>query len=172
MILCPSGPASTTNPVRASSQILANLAYSVFLDKDYYHDFTYYLNLKRFQNIDGDGAFNPLVVDDFDPTKADINYVFTDWAYNRLNTGPLYLYLVGFGAQDVYQITSGHILEASSLMYYLNSFQANVDRDVICLLEFTSSGSFCDDLITLSTTPYSRTIITCTILIFQTFLLN
>ena len=172
LILCPSGPASATYPLWSSSQALANLAYSTFfVDQNYPHYFTYYLNPNPYQDIDGDNIPDPLAVDDFDPSVVDINYSLTDWACNRLNTGPLYLYLTGRGTLDAYQIAPGQILKASdpidpnnphTLKYSLDTFQQGTGRDTICLLEFASSGSFCDNLIDPDTPPYSRTIITCT----------
>lgn len=169
LILCAGGPSSSANSLWHSSQALANLAYTTFLDQNYPGYFMYYINPDPHQDINGDGIFDSLIVDDIDLTEADLNNAITNLASGRINTGPLHLYLTGLGKQDIYQISPGEILKASdpnnpnhTLNAYLDEFQADSRRDIICLLEFSSSGSFCDHLIDPDTTPYSRTIIACT----------
>ncbi|MGA1870364.1 MAG: hypothetical protein ACMUJM_17630 [bacterium] len=171
LVLCTGMPATMPDSLGPPIQALSNKIYSTFSDKNYPCYFMYYLIPGFYQDIDEDNLPNPLVVDDFAPTLADVHYALTDWAYNRLNMGPLYLSLIGPGGKDTFQIMPGHILKASdpldpnridTLKYSLDSFQERTGRDLICLVESGSSGSFCDDLIDSTTPLYTRTIITST----------
>ncbi|MGA1865187.1 MAG: LVIVD repeat-containing protein, partial [bacterium] len=172
IILCTGGPFSSVNPLWPPSQALSNKIFSVFKDASYPNYFVYYFNPNPFQDLDGDRFLDPFIVDDFDPMQGDLKFSLTNWAGTRLNTGPLYLYLTGLGTEDAFMISPGEIVKASdpydpnnmnTLKQFLDTFQkANPGRDVICLLEFASSGSLCDDLIDSNTIPYSRTVITCT----------
>ncbi|MEW5804506.1 MAG: hypothetical protein AB1847_20630 [bacterium] len=207
LILVPSGPASVANSLWPATQGLANLAYSAFLNQGIPRSSLYYFNPDPYQDLDGDGFPDPLVVNDSAPSPADLKYALTDWAVSRLSSGPLYLYLPGQGAGGAYQIMPGDMIRADetigydddndddetmlagdsirtdevimagdtirtiglndttdigSLKTWLDSFQQKTGRDVICLMEFSSSGSFSACLMDANTAPYSRNIISCT----------
>ncbi len=169
LILCPSGPASVVNPLWPPTQALSNLAYTTFLDQNYPLHSIYYLNPNPnpYPDIDQVVSLDSPVVNTFDSSLDEFHYALTQWAPSSLNTGPLYLYLVGQGASDAFQIFPGEILLAEDpnnpdLKDGLDIYQEETGRDLICIMDFSSSGSFCDNLIDPNTKPYSRSIITST----------
>ncbi|MEW5801635.1 MAG: C13 family peptidase [bacterium] len=140
----------------------ANQVLNTFFNHGYEFYDTWYLNPISSQDIDNDGVFDQLAVDDFKPTRDGLKLAVTDWGINEsINTGPLFISLIGQGAQDLFQIMPNEVLSARELKSFIDIFQVTT-RPVIVLLEFTSSGSFCNDLIDADIPPYTRTIITCT----------
>ncbi|MEW6379900.1 MAG: hypothetical protein AB1611_09880 [bacterium] len=176
LIVLPSGPASAANPLWLPGQTLANLACSTFLDQGFPRYSLYYLSPDPYPDLDQNGFPDPLLVRDSDPSAADLDHALTDWAVNRLDSGPLYLYFPGQGTGETYRIlgdetirsgNSGNLPDqeqddTGSLKDWLDSFQKETGRDVICLLEFASSGSFAARLMDSNTAPCTRTIISCT----------
>ncbi|MCL6583145.1 MAG: hypothetical protein K6U11_05840 [bacterium] len=175
LIILPTGPALASNSLWPPCQALANLAYSTFLDQNFNHYDLFYLSPDPYQDIDHDGFPNPLVVRKAAPSASALEQAFSDWAITRLNTGPLYLYLPGQGSGQVYQILPGETVKSNdpeallrqednsgSLKAWLDNFQQQTGREVICLMEFSSSGSFAARLMDANTASFSRTIITCT----------
>ncbi|MGA1840282.1 MAG: MopE-related protein [bacterium] len=158
LILFSGGPAyATTNPFWPPSQALANLVYSSFIDQGYPQYSIYYVNPNPNQDINKDGTLDPMVVDDFTPTVDDIKYAITDWALNQLNTGPLYIYLIGQGAEDQFQIMPGQMITAGELRDCIDNFRngytddqgvyhPGTDREVLVILESIASDTFIDDL--------------------------
>jgi hypothetical protein len=141
-----------------SIHYLADLVYKrfthrLFLDQDIYY-YTHY----TWHDIDGDG-YDDNVVDDHTPTVLEFAQSITEWAVNQDTDGPLYIYLIDHGGNDIFYLSPEQILEASDLKTYLDIFQNQTGRQVIVVIESGKSGTFVDDIVSLGE---NRIIVTCT----------
>jgi len=146
LILAAGGSRDNKNTYWSGTQTIGNQIFSTFRTQSYEVYDIYYLNSAYLQDIDNDGFPNQLVVDDPVPSVNGLEYAITDWAVNdSFNTGPLYISLVGHGAEDRFQIMPNEVITASELKSYINTFKAT-KRPVVVFLESADSGSFIDDL--------------------------
>ena len=152
-----------------ATQTVSNHIFNTFINQAYEVYDIYCLNPVGIQDTDNDGIPNQLVVDDPTPTKEGetegLKYAVTDWALEEnLNTGPLYICLIGHGAKDRFQVMPNEVLRASELKDYIDAFHdgnsdvpddpdQSIPRPVVVLLEFGASGSFMDDLVSDSNDP-------------------
>ena len=100
---------------------------TTFINSGYEIYDIWYQNPVFFQDILY-GAHDQLVVDDAMPTSEKLklgimswesteeNYNYEAWENSlRANTGPLYIYLIGHGAEDCFQIMPNEVITAKEL---------------------------------------------------------
>lgn len=112
IILTAGGGADSENTIWPATHALANYVFKTFINAGYkFHDIWY-------QN-----PINQFIVDDSTPTKAGFQESITDWAAKKPNTGPLYIYLIGHGAENRFQITHGQVITACEQKSVLMCFR-------------------------------------------------
>jgi len=147
LILVSGGSNGYEDPYWPVTQPLGNLIFNAFHKSGYEASDIFYFNPVIFQDIDEDGFPNQLVVDDPAPTRKGLQYAITEWAGKEsFNTGPLYISLIGHGAEDLFQIMPNEVITARELENYIHTFAAANSRPVVVFLEAAASGSFIDDL--------------------------
>jgi hypothetical protein len=132
------------------TQILANHVFNTFRNSGYELYDIYYFNPEPLQDTDNDGIFNQLIVDNFTPTSHELQDIIRQFPEDHLyNPGPLYIYLIGHGAEDRFQImpNPNEVITAKELRDCIDEFQANTNRQVVVIIESAASGTFIDNLI-------------------------
>jgi hypothetical protein len=147
LILVAGGAADSENPIWPATQTLANYVFKIFIASGYQIYDIWYQNPVYSQDIDNNGFYDQFIVDDSTPTKAEFQKSITDWAAKAPNTGPLYIYLIGHGAEDRFQIMPGQVITAAELKDCIDKFQKSTDRQVVVIVESAASGTFIDNLI-------------------------
>ncbi|MGA1863610.1 MAG: C13 family peptidase [bacterium] len=147
LILVAGGAAGAENTLWPATEAQANYVFNKFMNAGYEIYDIWYQNPVFFQDTDGDGAMNQLVVDDNTPTKEEFQVDAIDWAIEAANTGPLCICLIGHGAEDRFQIMPGQVITANELRHCIERFQDDTNRQVVVIIESAASGTFINDLI-------------------------
>ncbi|MGA1863985.1 MAG: C13 family peptidase [bacterium] len=168
LIVVAGGSADTENVLWPATQTQANYVFQTFINNGYESYDIWYQNPVSFQDPDNDGIFNQLVVDDPTPTKPEFLDSIIHWAMESPNSGPLYIYLIGHGAEDRFQIMPNEVLLARELKEFIDRFQngymdnegtfhAGTERPVVVIIESAASGTFIDDLMDDNVTVVTST---------------
>jgi len=146
LILVAGGGANPDNVLWPATQAQANGVFQAFIRNGYDCHDIWYQNPVSFQDTDIDGVVNQLVVDDATPTKGEFMELFTGWATASPHTGPLYVWLIGHGAEDRFQIMPDEVITAVDLKACIDQFRNAADRQVVVIIESGASGTYIDDL--------------------------
>ncbi|MCP4108303.1 MAG: hypothetical protein GY749_22635 [Desulfobacteraceae bacterium] len=145
---CVKGGADEEDDLYNSTQRVSEFVYSRFRMRLFSHEDIYYINHLGEHDIDRDG-YDDNIVDDDNPSEDGFRKAVTEWAVSQNTDGPLYIYLIGKGGFDSFEIftneITNEILEAPNFKKYIDEFQ-NTDRRVIIMIEASWAGSFIDDL--------------------------
>ncbi|MGA1870465.1 MAG: choice-of-anchor U domain-containing protein [bacterium] len=152
LILVAGGDRDYEGPYWKATQALANTIFHSFTTQGFEVHNIYYLNPVYTQDTDFDGVANGLAVDDPTPTKEGdfegLHYALCEWAVEEnITTGPLYISLIGHGAEDRFQIIPNEVITAHELREWIDEFQEATDRQVVVMIEAGASGTFINDLI-------------------------
>jgi len=128
-----------------TTQYLANLVYTRFLERRFKHDDIYYLNAVKWHDLDADG-FDDNIVDYSSLTASVFVDVFNQIKVNQNSTGPLYIYFVGPSGNNAFEIAPGEYLSTLLLNDMLESFSTYNQRPVVIIMESPKAGQFVDSL--------------------------
>ncbi|MGA1865640.1 MAG: LVIVD repeat-containing protein, partial [bacterium] len=167
LILAAGGDFDPETPYWLATQSLANQVFCTFIENGYEAYEIDYHNPFFVQDIDNDGIPNQLVVDNPTPSSQTLIDSIKS-AIENTNTGPLYIYLIGHGGEDSFQIMPGEVITASELKMCIDMFQdgyedANsmfhpgTNRQVVVIIESADSGTFIDDLLDDNVTVITST---------------
>ncbi|MGA1867872.1 MAG: C13 family peptidase [bacterium] len=147
-ILVAGGGADANNTLWPATCTQANHVYNIFTELGFKQYEIYYQNPLLFQDTDNDGSLNQGVVDDPSPTSGELESAIGEWAPDQTYTdGPLYIYLIGHGAEDLFQIMPWEVISAQGLTQSIATFiQKAPEREVVLIIEAAECGSFIDDL--------------------------
>ncbi len=159
LILVAGGEAGSTNTLWPATQALANHVFFSFFKAGYEVYDIWYQNPVFFQDI-FHSSLDQLVINDAVPTSERLRQAiipwepwesteasFMEWEKSlRANTGPLYIYLIGHGAEDRFQIMPNQVITAGELKDCITKFRQEMNRQVVVIIESAASGTFIDDL--------------------------
>jgi len=124
-----------------TTQYLADLVYKRFLQRRFKHDDIYYFNSVEWHDLDGDG-YDDNIVDISTPDVSKFINVFNHIESNIDQSGPLYIYLIGSGGNNAFEISPGKYLTALLLNDLLFNYSLYHDRPIICIVESPKAGQF------------------------------
>ena len=168
LILMAGGGADSGNALWPATRAQTNHVFQTFINQGYESYDIWYINPVSYNDPDNDGIFNQLVVDDPTPTKAEFLDSIAEWAMGSPNQGPLYICLIGHGAEDRFQIMPNEVLSAWELKECIDRFRngyvdnkgkvyEGTHRPVVVIIESAASGSFIDDLLSDGVTIITST---------------
>ncbi|MGA1790877.1 MAG: C13 family peptidase, partial [bacterium] len=168
LILMAGGGADQERALWPATRAQTNHVFQTFINQGYESYDIWYINPVSFNDPDNDGIFNQLVVDDPTPTKAEFLDSIAKWAMESPNQGPLYICLIGHGAEDRFQIMPNEVLSAWELKEHIDRFQngyvdnkgkvyEGTHRPVVVIIESAASGTFIDDLLSDGITVITST---------------
>jgi len=138
---------------------ISNSVYQTFYNRGFSHEDIYYfssyeqsdLTVEDVDIVDREVGFEESTI------VTELNDSIINWAAQKENLGPLYIFLVDHGAPQQFMINPKSKLSATQLNGALNSFQADTGRQVIIVIEACYSGSWvsaleADDRIIIAST--------------------
>jgi hypothetical protein len=126
-----------------TTQYLADMVYKRFLERRFHHDDIYYFNSVLWHDLDGDG-YDDNIVDISTPDISSFINVFNHIKANIDQSGPLYIYLIGPGGNNAFEIAPEKYISALLLNDLMYDYSLSHDRPIICMVESPKSGQFID----------------------------
>jgi len=143
LILVAGAHASESSDRLQTTQYLADLVYKRFLERRFHHDDIYYFNSVVWHDLDGDG-YDDNIVDISTPDVSSFINVFNHIESNIDQSGPLYIYLIGPGGNNAFEIAPDMYISAQLLNELMYDYSLKHDRPIICIVETPKSGQFID----------------------------
>ena len=138
------GVGSLDDMIFSSTQYLADHVYAMFKERLFTDFDIYYINSFLEHDIDDDG-FDDKIVDNDQLSKNSFNQSI-EWAKQQNTDGPLFLYIIGHGADKKIEINEQEDLLVSDLNGLIDNFQNENDRMIVVIIEACKSGTLIDDL--------------------------
>ncbi|MBF0451464.1 MAG: DUF1566 domain-containing protein [Candidatus Magnetomorum sp.] len=128
-----------------TTQYLANLVYTRFLERRFKHDDIFYLNAVSFHDLDKDG-YDDTIVDISNPSTNAFIDIFNQIKTSGKSTGPLFIYLIGPSGNNAFEIAPDEYLSGNLLKDMLRSFYNYHHRPIVVIMESPKAGQFLDVL--------------------------
>lgn len=124
-----------------TTQYLAGLVYKRFLERRFQHEDIFYFNSVTWHDLDGDG-YDDNIVDVSTPDVSTFIDIFKHIEASIDQSGPLYIYLIGPGGNNTFQLSQDNYLSASLLNELLYNYSLYQERPIICIVESPKAGQF------------------------------
>ncbi|MBN1672444.1 MAG: hypothetical protein JXR37_15495 [Kiritimatiellae bacterium] len=125
----------------ATMDTIARRAYHTFIKRWFEPASICYMSFASWQDLNGDGSNDVDTV----PALTNLEFAITEWAAATNAGGPadkLTVYLVGEETDGKLALGATETLDAATLDYWLDTYQATNEPKVITILEFPKSGGF------------------------------
>ncbi len=127
---------------------LANMIYLVFYNRGFEHEDIHYFSAYGGQQLPIEKV--NIVDDEIGTTDKEagkkIYEAITQWAVEQSNSGPLYIYLAGYGEYGQFNLNPYSNLSPSLLDEALFQFQQITNRQVVVIADTSYSGIWVDSL--------------------------
>ena len=125
------------NSLYASTCLVANQAYKTLISQGYTKENIYYLGDHSVDLFPDDDIANDV---DASATSANLQYAINTWA---ADASELLLYMTDHGKQGTFQLSADEpYFKAEQLDAWLDSLQATMTGQVVCVYDACNSGSF------------------------------
>jgi len=128
-----------------TTQYLADMVYKRFLERRFHHEDIYYFNSVAFHDLDGDG-YDDNIVDISTPDISSFINVIHHVKSMIDQSGPLYIYLIGPGGNNAFEIAPEQYISGILLNDLLYDYFINHDRPIICVVESPKAGEFINSI--------------------------